>query len=433
MLAVIGLLTLFFRNNGAHVRHALWTAASLKFLVPLFLLFGWGMDMARVLDVRSPPLAAVETFYAVGQPFSDGPIFRAMPFPSLPAWIGFLVFWLAGIVAILAFWFARWLTLRAAVRTGRRSSIAAPMPVRISSTQIEPGLVGIISPVLLLPQGIMEHLSPAELQTVITHEACHLRRYDNLWAALHMLVQALFWFFPPVWWLGARLMAERERACDEAVLAAGNDPQTYAESILKVCKFYVASPLACAAGVASADLNNRMETIMENRTLVCLNGMKKLLLVSVACVLVQVPLAAGLFWSPGAQGAPACKVEGIMATHTLPPYPPESAKAKETGAVLLNLTIAHNGHVSRAQIAQSSGHSRLDRAALTHVRQNYLWQPLSCASAQTNVRVVFNLGTRPEPFDQARWVKNLQNRGAKVEQLGGNKFQVTLPTPPAAH
>jgi hypothetical protein len=36
-----------------------------------------------------------------------------------------------------------------------------------------------------------------------------------------MGVEALFWFHPLVWWLGARLMEERERACDEEVLLMG--------------------------------------------------------------------------------------------------------------------------------------------------------------------------------------------------------------------
>ena len=63
---------------------------------------------------------------------------------------------------------------------------------------------------------------------------------------LHMLVEALFWFHPLVWWLGARLVDERERACDEEVLRLGSDPQIYAESILKICEFYLESPLLCA-------------------------------------------------------------------------------------------------------------------------------------------------------------------------------------------
>lgn len=141
-----------------------------------------------------------------------------MPSPSLyelPA----MVLWIVGIIAVAAFWFSRWLKLRAALRTARDTAIAAPMPVKTAATLLEPGLVGILRPVLLLPEGIAENLSPAELQSIIAHEACHMRRRDNLTAALHMLVETIFWFWPPVWWLGTRLIAEREKACDEAVLA----------------------------------------------------------------------------------------------------------------------------------------------------------------------------------------------------------------------
>ena len=51
-----------------------------------------------------------------------------------------------------------------------------------------------------------------------------------------MVVQALFWFHPLVWWVGARLIDERERACDEDVIRLGSEPQVYAESILKTCE-----------------------------------------------------------------------------------------------------------------------------------------------------------------------------------------------------
>jgi beta-lactamase regulating signal transducer with metallopeptidase domain len=106
-----------------------------------------------------------------------------------------------------------------------------------------------------------------------------MRRRDNLFAALHMLVEALYWFWPPVWWLGARMITERERACDEAVLRSGSDPQVYAEGILKVCKHYVSSPLACASGISGADLKRRMEEIMENTVVARLNLARKAMLV----------------------------------------------------------------------------------------------------------------------------------------------------------
>jgi hypothetical protein len=152
--------------------------------------------------------------------------------------------------------------------------------------------------VIVLPQDVENQLSTVELNAILAHELCHWRRRDNLLAAIHMLVEALFWFFPLVWWLGARLNAERERACDEAVLAAGNDPTTYAEGILKVCRAYLQSPLACVAGVSGAGLKQRIEVIMENKLALQLNGARKFMLSISAAAALAIPLALGLAASP---------------------------------------------------------------------------------------------------------------------------------------
>src|SRR6195952_5108317 len=56
-----------------------------------------------------------------------------------------------------------------------------------------------------------------------------------------MFVEALFWFHPLVWWIGKRMVEERERACDEEVLRMLGEPQPYAEGILNVCKLYTES------------------------------------------------------------------------------------------------------------------------------------------------------------------------------------------------
>ena len=83
---------------------------------------------------------------------------------------------------------------------------------------VEPGVFGIRRPVLVLPRGIVDRLSTEQLDAIVAHELCHMRRRDNLTAALHMAVEVTFWFHPLVWWLQTRLVEERERACDEAVL-----------------------------------------------------------------------------------------------------------------------------------------------------------------------------------------------------------------------
>jgi len=68
---------------------------------------------------------------------------------------------------------------------------------------------------LLVPEGITNRLPPSQLETVIAHELCHVRLRDNLTVAIHLVVEALFWFHPLVWWIKARLIEEQERACDQ--------------------------------------------------------------------------------------------------------------------------------------------------------------------------------------------------------------------------
>src|SRR5215831_19436610 len=41
------------------------------------------------------------------------------------------------------------------------------------------------------------------MEAILAHELCHVRRRDNLTATSQMAVQAVFWFHPLVWWLGA--------------------------------------------------------------------------------------------------------------------------------------------------------------------------------------------------------------------------------------
>jgi bla regulator protein BlaR1 len=56
------------------------------------------------------------------------------------------------------------------------------------------------------------------------------------------------------WCIGAHLVEQRERACDEEVLSRGSHPEVYADVILNVCKLYAQSPLACVSGVSGEEL-----------------------------------------------------------------------------------------------------------------------------------------------------------------------------------
>src|SRR5688572_3898373 len=159
---------------------------------------------------------------------------------------------------------------------------------------IEPGVIGIWRPAILIPSGIDAELTPSQLQCVLAHERQHARRRDNFLATIHTIVQTLIWFYPLVWFVGRRLSEERERACDEAVLASA-EPDEYAEGILRVCKFYWHASRSHATGVASADLRARIEQILHNERPQPLNWLRRgVLVVTVAALLVAPALVGWL-------------------------------------------------------------------------------------------------------------------------------------------
>ncbi len=290
------LLTLTLRRNPARLRFRLWFAASLKFLVPFAALSAAGESLSRLYPATVPRLVleiqpAAERLSAPAR----GLAVQHAGFNLIPV---LACVWTAGFATVAGLRLMRWFRLRAVMRQARDLEVPAPVDVKASASLLEPGLVGILKPVMLLPEGLMPHLSKAERDAILAHELCHFSSGDNITAAIHMLVEALFWFYPPVWLIGARLIAERERACDESVLAAGHDAEVYAQGILKVCRFCVQSPLACASGASGADLGRRMRQIMSGESVLGVKDTQKALLAAALATALVLPVAEGFVATP---------------------------------------------------------------------------------------------------------------------------------------
>lgn len=290
---LIGALTLLFRNNSASVRHGLWFVASLKFLLPFSLLtfFGHSIFTHTVPDSSIRALAKIES---VTVPFATGTPILIQTGPPHFFWIVIAgAIWVFGFSAIVAVWLVQWARLERIGRSAMHVPSSAPIPVRITSELLEPGLVGIMRPIILLPDVMAQRLAQADIEAIIAHELCHLRRNDNLLALIHMLVEAVFWFHPLVWFIGARLVEERERACDDNVLDTGQKPLAYAQTILKVCRLTFCSRLPCASGISGADLDRRIRTIMTERRIDDLDPNKILLLAGLSLFAVITPFVTG--------------------------------------------------------------------------------------------------------------------------------------------
>jgi len=336
------LLTVLLKKNQARARYWIWLAALMKFLVPFSLLIALGglLPRPQSAPVATPTAyAAMSTMDTISEPFAAQaspvlPTHAAKNKYTLPETLASA--WLCGLVVVVAIWCTRWRRVAAMVReatepdAGRelemlrrleRDADMRPVRLLLSQSSMEPGMFGVVRPVLLWPQGISARLSDAQMEAILAHELCHVRRRDNLFAVAQMVVETVLWFYPLVWWMGARMVEERERACDEEVLGQGRNAETYAESILKICEFCLESPLACVSGITGADLKHRIVQIMTQQAGRKLDLSRKLILCVVATIVVALPVTFGLVHAAQAHAqsataapVPASATQGIAGT-----------------------------------------------------------------------------------------------------------------------
>ncbi len=112
-------------------------------------------------------------------------------------------------------------------------AIGRPVTLLIHPDKTIPVVWGIRRCRLLLPAAARQW-SDEQLQSVLLHELAHVKRRDTAAQLLTQIACALHWFNPLVWIAAWRLDVERERACDDLVLAHGVRPSAYARHLLDV-------------------------------------------------------------------------------------------------------------------------------------------------------------------------------------------------------
>lgn len=281
-------LTALLKRAPARVRYSLWLIAAAKFVVPsaLFVyLVKWsGLDLSSLFSHVQTPVAPV--IYRVAEPvfqFTETAGTSSAQNASVVSWHQDIyslltLVWLAGCALLLARWWVRRRRIvhclcevettigerEARVTESLRRRLGIKREVRlIASTRIEsPSVWGVWKPVLLLPTNFAACLSDEELQAVLTHELVHVKRLDNLTGNLQMLLCCALWFHPLVWLLDRKLLAERERACDDEVLRLGSASKVYAKSLMKVSRFGLGLKSVGLSAAAGSQVRRRIERIM---------------------------------------------------------------------------------------------------------------------------------------------------------------------------
>jgi len=215
-------------RGPASARHDLWLLVLL------------GAMLVPAAELLLPPLYVIvpATWEAPGQPPA-----RWLPL-VLGVWaLGALVWAVRlapGLVALrrIARSGERWrdpAALDALAEAARLAGVMRPVTLLRSSEVPVPATWGVRRPVIALPVAAATW-TPERLRLVLVHELVHVRRQDVMVEALLWLAGALYWFHPAVWLAAARVRLERERACDEAVLATGARASDYCGHLVEIMR-----------------------------------------------------------------------------------------------------------------------------------------------------------------------------------------------------
>src|SRR5262249_49715872 len=166
--------------------------------------------------------------------------------------------------------------------------IRCPVALLIHPEKTIPVVWGILRCRLLLPAAARDW-SGEQLRSVLLHELAHIKRRDLMAQLLTQMACALHWFNPLVWFAAWRLGVERERACDDLVLARGVRPSAYAGHLLDVV-----TGLAPARWSQSWGLARARKSSLEGRLRAVLSGGRNRRGVTRILAAAAVVLAAGV-------------------------------------------------------------------------------------------------------------------------------------------
>jgi beta-lactamase regulating signal transducer with metallopeptidase domain/flagellar motor protein MotB len=164
--------------------------------------------------------------------------------------VGALVLLLA---TVIRHWrFAKWIRAEETVADGRTLALLEQCRVRLGTTGrvrpiatnkfFVPAIFGFWKPNLILPTSVMRDLNERELRMIFLHELAHVKRGDIFWNWAIIMVRAIHWFNPLVWFAMRRLQADRELACDAMVVSRLNSEEItcYGQALIKLAKGFSA-------------------------------------------------------------------------------------------------------------------------------------------------------------------------------------------------
>jgi len=182
---------------------------------------------------------------------------------------------------------------------------------------------------ILLPEELVELLSPDERRALLLHELTHLRRRDYLAKLLELAAVAVYWWLPTAWW--ARRQADRatEGCCDaEVVTRLTGDARSYASALVKTIDYLSEStqplPLGASGFSQFGLVSRRIEMILQPLPVRGVSWKSRLAIVAL-CLLV-LPVSVRSLWAEPL----AAEIDAAASSPVSPAAEPSSPPPAET-------------------------------------------------------------------------------------------------------
>ena len=251
---IAGTVCAIRRNGSASERHLVWMLAIGSML--LLPIATWLLPAIEIVALpASTPVISSVVIPESASPGLDWSLIVGLT-------------WLAGALTAL---------LRLAVAHARARSVvnrasynerwskALGRSVRVSAESPYAFNYGIHNPTVVLPATAVEW-PDSLLRATLIHEAAHIARRDSVCLLVSELSRVMYWWHPMVWFAAREAAAERERACDDAVLRDGCRASDYGEHLLANGTQHV-GPIALAGQLFSHTdgLARRISSLLDDR------------------------------------------------------------------------------------------------------------------------------------------------------------------------
>jgi TonB family protein len=270
--------------------------------------------------------------------------------------------------------------------------LAGKIKLLLTSQVDSPVCLGLLRPLILLPEQMYYNSSREELRMMLRHEIAHIERKDCWVNLFQRIVEAFLFFHPLVWYASLQLTHQREQLCDNHVIADGISPTNYIKMLTRIVEQGFEKKCFHALALFEGKLLIRMRSLLEPDNT---NQIKASRWATVAGVMVmfmflvigtvRIEAEAGISHSQGlipreetvkqSEDWETCNLRDVDQRPSIlyqhgPIYPFSATKEGIEGKVMIRATVDKDGYAREPEVVSAEPEGVFEEAALDAIAES---------------------------------------------------------------